>query len=61
MPPLLRWWFDLPDEASLFALLVILLWIMHRANIARLVAGTEGRIGQASGSGSITQTPGSAG
>jgi len=46
MPPLLWWWFDLPHEASLFALLVILLWIMHRANIARLFAGTEGRIGQ---------------
>jgi glycerol-3-phosphate acyltransferase PlsY len=27
-----------------FALLSVLLWIMHRANIARLVRGTEGKI-----------------
>jgi glycerol-3-phosphate acyltransferase PlsY len=31
--------------ALLFLLLTLLLWIMHRANIARLFAGTEGRIG----------------
>ncbi|HEY9212177.1 MAG TPA: glycerol-3-phosphate 1-O-acyltransferase PlsY [Ancylobacter sp.] len=29
----------------LLALLALLLWIMHRANIGRLLAGTEGRIG----------------
>jgi glycerol-3-phosphate acyltransferase PlsY len=28
----------------LFLLLSILLWIMHRANIARLIAGTESKI-----------------
>jgi len=27
----------------------VLLWIMHRANIARLVNGTEGKIGAPSG------------
>jgi acyl phosphate:glycerol-3-phosphate acyltransferase len=32
-------------EAVLFALLTALLWIMHRANIARLVKGTEHKIG----------------
>ena len=32
-------------EAELFLLLAVLLWIMHRANIARLIAGTEGKIG----------------
>jgi glycerol-3-phosphate acyltransferase PlsY len=32
----------------LFALLTVLLWIMHRANIARLVGGTEGKIGASS-------------
>jgi glycerol-3-phosphate acyltransferase PlsY len=26
--------------------LTVLLWIMHRDNIARLVNGTEGKIGQ---------------
>jgi len=34
------------DKALLFALLAVLLWFMHRANIARLMKGTEGRIGQ---------------
>jgi acyl phosphate:glycerol-3-phosphate acyltransferase len=49
IPPLLWWWFGLPRVATLFALLVVLLWIMHRGNIARLLAGTEGKIGEASG------------
>ena len=34
------------DKAALFAALTALLWIGHRANIARLVAGTEGKIGK---------------
>ena len=29
----------------LFLLLTLLLWFMHRANIARLAVGTEGKIG----------------
>ena len=45
MPPLL-WYYAQPREALLFLILTALLWIMHRANIARLVAGTEGKIGQ---------------
>jgi glycerol-3-phosphate acyltransferase PlsY len=32
-------------DRELFALLTVLTWIMHRANIARLVQGTEGKIG----------------
>jgi glycerol-3-phosphate acyltransferase PlsY len=32
--------------AILFALLTVLLWIMHRANIARLLEGTESKIGR---------------
>jgi glycerol-3-phosphate acyltransferase PlsY len=32
-------------EAALFAVMTVLLWIMHHANIARLMAGTEGKIG----------------
>ena len=36
------------DIAALFALLAAALWFMHRANIARLMAGSEGRIGQKS-------------
>jgi glycerol-3-phosphate acyltransferase PlsY len=46
--PAVLWWSgDLP-EAELFLLLAVLLWIMHRANIARLVAGTESKIGRKS-------------
>jgi glycerol-3-phosphate acyltransferase PlsY len=33
-------------EPLLFALLTVLLWIMHRDNIARLMNGTEGKIGK---------------
>ncbi|QJP12925.1 glycerol-3-phosphate 1-O-acyltransferase PlsY [Starkeya sp. ORNL1] len=31
--------------ALLLGLLAVLIWITHRANIARLIAGTEGKIG----------------
>ena len=34
-----------PNAAALFFLLTILLWIMHRANISRLLNGSEGKIG----------------
>ena len=43
--PVLFWWLGHPALAELFALLTVLLWFMHRANIQRLVAGTEGKIG----------------
>jgi glycerol-3-phosphate acyltransferase PlsY len=46
--PLLLWAYGDPRQAALFAGLAVLLWIMHRANIARLMAGTEGKIGGAS-------------
>jgi acyl phosphate:glycerol-3-phosphate acyltransferase len=35
--------------AALFLVLTVLLWIMHRANIARLMNGTEGKIGASAG------------
>ena len=44
--PLLFWWLGHPALAELFALLTVLLWFMHRENIRRLLAGTEGKIGQ---------------
>jgi glycerol-3-phosphate acyltransferase PlsY len=44
--PVLLWIFGKVTEAELFALLAMLTWIMHRANIARLVQGTEGKIGK---------------
>ena len=37
--------FGMQAPAALFLLLTVLLWIMHRANIARLMSGTEGKIG----------------
>ncbi len=37
-----------PALALLFAVLTVLLWIMHRANIRRLLNGTEGKIGSKS-------------
>jgi len=35
-----------PALAALFALMTLLLIFMHRENIKRLLAGTEGKIGQ---------------
>jgi len=43
-PPAI-WYFGLPGIAALFLLLTVLLWFMHRANIARLLNGSEGKIG----------------
>ena len=43
--PIFLWWRGDPKDAALFLLLSVLLWIMHRANIARLLQGTEGKIG----------------
>jgi acyl phosphate:glycerol-3-phosphate acyltransferase len=34
------------DMAAIFLLMTVLVFIMHRANIQRLLSGTEGRIGQ---------------
>jgi glycerol-3-phosphate acyltransferase PlsY len=44
--PVFLWWYqhDL-RSAMLFLVLSVLLWIMHRSNIARLVSGREGKIG----------------
>jgi hypothetical protein len=37
--------------------LTALVWIMHRANIARLSAGTEPKIGQAAGQSAASPPP----
>ena len=34
--------------AMLFAVLSLIVWIKHKTNITRLIAGTEGKIGQKS-------------
>jgi glycerol-3-phosphate acyltransferase PlsY len=44
--PIFLWWYSQPALAALLALLTVLLFYMHRANISRLLAGTEGKIGQ---------------
>jgi glycerol-3-phosphate acyltransferase PlsY len=44
--PLFLWWFGHDTLAGLFAVLTLALWYMHRENIKRLQAGTEGRIGE---------------
>ena len=50
--PVFLWWRGNLAEAELFLFLSALLWIMHRGNIARLVNGTEGKIGtRSSGAG----------
>src|SRR5262249_3854592 len=43
--PLGLWFCNLPNVARLFLLMTVLLWIMHRANIARLLDGSEAKIG----------------
>jgi glycerol-3-phosphate acyltransferase PlsY len=44
--PIFLWWVGHPALALLFAVLTLLLFYMHRENIRRLRAGTEGRIGE---------------
>ena len=44
--PAVLWILGRPAEAALFSLMAALVFIMHRANIARLMAGTEAKIGQ---------------
>ena len=45
LTPFALWYFALPGVAALLLLLTVLLWFMHRANIARLLNGSEGKIG----------------
>ncbi len=44
--PLALWLDGRAADALFFLLLTAILWVMHRANIARLRAGTESRIGK---------------
>src|SRR5690242_8207327 len=45
LTPVAIWYIGLPSVAGLFLLLTVLLWFMHRTNIARLLTGSEGKIG----------------
>jgi glycerol-3-phosphate acyltransferase PlsY len=44
--PVLLWWIGDRAEVALFVVLSALVFVMHRANIQRLLAGTESKIGQ---------------
>jgi acyl phosphate:glycerol-3-phosphate acyltransferase len=48
--PFALWMLGTWPEPALFTLLTVLLWIMHRGNIARLMNGTEGKIGKTAAS-----------
>jgi len=48
--PFALWMLGTWPEPALFALLTVLLWFMHRANIARLMDGTEDKIGKTAAS-----------
>ena len=45
-PAILWWGTGDRQEAQVFCLLTLLIWVMHRANIRRLFSGTETRIGR---------------
>ena len=47
--PAMLWWHGDRRLALLFLLLSAALWFMHRANIARLLDGSESKIGRGSG------------
>jgi acyl phosphate:glycerol-3-phosphate acyltransferase len=45
--PLVLLFFGQPQAAALIAVLAVIVWIRHRANLKRLLAGEEARIGRA--------------
>ncbi len=47
--PAVLWANDDRQEALLFVLLTVLVFVIHHANIARLMSGTEGKIGGSRG------------
>ncbi len=47
--PAVLWASDDRQEALLFVLLTVLVFLVHRANIGRLASGTEGKIGGSRG------------
>jgi acyl phosphate:glycerol-3-phosphate acyltransferase len=51
LTPVVLWFLHEPRVALLFVALSALVWFMHRANIARLMSGTESKIGQKAAAG----------
>jgi acyl phosphate:glycerol-3-phosphate acyltransferase len=48
LTPPIMWALHVPRAAALLAVLSVLLWVMHRANIRRLLDGSESKIGKSS-------------
>ncbi|WP_237151539.1 glycerol-3-phosphate 1-O-acyltransferase PlsY [Oryzibacter oryziterrae] len=46
--PVALWGLGEPRMAVMFGILSIIVWVKHKANIERLLAGTEGKIGKKS-------------
>jgi glycerol-3-phosphate acyltransferase PlsY len=44
--PVVLWFINEPKIAAVMALMTVISWVKHKANIERLIAGTESRIGQ---------------
>ncbi|WP_119943057.1 glycerol-3-phosphate 1-O-acyltransferase PlsY [Neorhizobium sp. NCHU2750] len=44
--PIVLWFIHEPKIALVMAIMTVISWIKHKANIQRLLAGTESRIGQ---------------
>jgi glycerol-3-phosphate acyltransferase PlsY len=44
--PVVLWFMNEPKIALVMAVMTVISWIKHEANIKRLIAGTEGKIGQ---------------
>ena len=46
LTPVLAWWLDGAQMAAVTAFMALLIFIRHHANISRILAGTEPRIGR---------------
>ena len=46
LTPALAWWLDGPRMAVVTGFMAVLIFIRHHANIGRILAGTEPRIGR---------------
>jgi glycerol-3-phosphate acyltransferase PlsY len=44
--PVVLWFIGEPKISIVMAIMTVISWIKHKANIERLIAGTEGKIGQ---------------
>jgi glycerol-3-phosphate acyltransferase PlsY len=44
--PVVLWFIQEPKIAIVMAVMTVITWVKHKANIERLIAGTEGKIGK---------------